>query len=110
MFKIRIFFSVLIISFFLISTSIIKNKTREIEKNIFNISMKINKNKKDLNESQLDFSYLTSPSMIEKSIEHVRKDEYFPMEFSKIFLSISSFNNMQNKFVTQENQNEKKIK
>ena len=48
--------------------------------------------------------------MIEKSIEHVRKDEYFPMEFSKIFLSISSFNNMQNKFVTQENQNEKKIK
>ena len=46
MFKIRIFFSVLIISFFLISTSIIKNKTREIEKNIFNISMKINKNKK----------------------------------------------------------------
>ena len=92
MFKIRIFFFSANYFFLLISTSIIKNKTREIEKNIYNISMKINKNKKDLNESQLDFSYLTSPSMIEKSIEHVRKDEYyFAMELSKIFLSFNKF-------------------
>ena len=39
----------------------------------------------------LDFSYLTSPSMIEEKINHLDKDEYFPMEFSKIFLSISSY-------------------
>ena len=38
MFKIKIFFSVLIFSFFNGRTSIIKNQTREIEKNIFNLN------------------------------------------------------------------------
>ena len=32
--------------------------------------------------------------MIEKKIEHLDNDKYFPMEFSKIFLNISSFINL----------------
>ena len=36
------------------------------------------------------------------------KYEYLPMEHSKIFLNISDFINLQNKFVTRENQNDQK--
>ena len=108
MFKFKITISVIIFSVLLIATSAVKNQTRKIEKNIFHISKEINKKQKDLNESQLDFSYLTSPSIIEK-IEHLDKYEYLPMEHSK-YLNISDFINLQNKFVTRENQMIKKIK
>ena len=108
MFKFKITISVIIFSVLLIATSAVKNQTRKIEKNIFHISKEINKKQKDLNESQLDFSYLTSPSIIEKKIEHLDKYEYLPMEHSKIFLNISDFINLQNKFVTRENQNDQK--
>ena len=66
MFKIKILISITIFSSLLVFTSIIKNQTREIEKKIFNLSKLNSFKEKDLNESQLDFSYLTSPSIIEK--------------------------------------------
>ena len=48
---------------------------------------KINFNlEKNVNETQLDFSYLTSPSLLEKKIEHLDKNQYLPMDHSKIFL------------------------
>ena len=47
---------------------------------------------KDLKESQLDFFYLTSPLIIEKKIEHLDANKYFPMEFSNIFLTLFLFN------------------
>ena len=56
MLKLKIIVSVLIFSFLLISTSTIKNQTREIEKKIFSLNNKILNKEKDLNESQLDFS------------------------------------------------------
>ena len=43
-------------------------------------------------------------------IKHLDNKNYFPMEYSKIFLSIESFLDLQNKFATQEHNNEKKIK
>ena len=104
----KILISISIFSFLLIGTSILKNKTRIIEKKIYNISNKIIAKKEDLNKSQLDFSYLTSPAVIEKKIEYLDRNQYQPMEYSKIFLSMSSFLNLQNKFVTQEKKNEKK--
>ena len=70
----------------------------------------MNLKEKDLYESQLDFSYLTSPSIIEGKIKYLDIKEYHPMDFSKIFLSLSSFEKLQNKFATQENIDEKKIK
>ena len=99
-----------IFSLLLIFTSFIKNETREIEKKIFNKNKEVNLNEKDLYESQLDFSYLTSPSIIEEKIKYLDVEDYYPMEFSKIFLSLSSFENLQNKFATQENIDEKKNK
>ena len=97
MFKLKIFISVVIFSFFLIGTSSIKNETREIEKKINILSENNAKKEKNLNEVQLDFYYLTSPSIMEKKIEHLGIKKYIHMEYSRIFLSIESFKNIQNK-------------
>ena len=110
MFSTRIFLSIIFFSFLIIGTSFIKNQTREIEKNI-NIKSKIIFTKqKDLNESQLDFTYLTSPSMIEKKVKHLDNSEYIPMDHSKIFTNMSHFLELRNKIAIYENRNEKKIK
>ena len=110
MFRIKILISVVIFSSLLILTSFIKNQTRIIEKKIFNISKTVNSKENDLSESQLDFFYLTSPSIIEKKIENLDNNQYVPMEYSKIFLSISNFIELENKIAIQGNQNEKKKK
>tara|TARA_Y100001958_G_C21005932_1_gene387920 strand:- start:261 stop:602 length:342 start_codon:yes stop_codon:yes gene_type:complete len=110
MFKIKIVVSILIFSILLIATSIIKNQTREIEKNILSLNDVIHLKEKDLNESQLDYSYLTSPILIDQQVKRLDIVQYLPMEHSKIFLSISSFLNLQNKLANQGSQNEKKKK
>ena len=81
MFKIKILLSISIFSLLIIFTSIIKNQTREIEKNIFSLSKVINLKEIDLKESQLDFSYLSSPSMIDKRLENLIVKKFNPIEF-----------------------------
>ena len=110
MFKIKIFVSVITFSILLIVTSIIKNQTRETEKKILNLSKIIKTKEKDLNESQLDFTYLSSPLIIHDKIKLIDNEIYVTMEYSKIFLSMSSFLDLQNKLVIQRNQNEIKKK
>tara|TARA_B100000123_G_scaffold246619_1_gene203164 strand:- start:354 stop:695 length:342 start_codon:yes stop_codon:yes gene_type:complete len=109
MFKLQVLISTIIFSLLLIGTSFIKNQTREIEKNISNLSKVINQKKRDLNESELDYSYLTSPSIIEQKIEHLDNSKYVPMEYSKIFLNLNSFLDLQKKFANQNENYEKKI-
>ena len=99
MFKLKLLFTVVFFSSLLTFTSIIKNQTREIEKKIFNISKIISHKEKDLNETQLDFYYLTSPAMIEQKIKQINEKPYLPMKNSKIFLSLSNFIDLQNKHV-----------
>ena len=108
MFKFKVIFSILIFTFFLIGTSFIKNQTREIEKKIFNLSKIIHNQEKNLSELQLDFSYLSSPSIIEMKIENLQDNKYAPIENSKIFLSISSFTDLQKKFVIKKDHEKKK--
>ena len=110
MFKIKIFVSVITFSILLIVTSIIKNQTRETEKKILSLSKIIKIKEKDLNESQLDFSYLSSPMIIHDKIKLIDNEKYVTMENSKIFLSISSFLDLQNRLAIQRNQNENKKK
>ncbi len=109
MFRLKILLSIIIFSSFLFGTSIIKNQTREIEKKISSIKKLILIQEKDLHESQLDYSYLTSPSMLDKKIETFDNEQYLPMNYSKIFLSLSDFLDLKKKFVIQKNQYEKKI-
>ena len=104
MFKFKIFSIVIVFSFLLVGTSTIKNETRKIERKINHINQIITSKEKDLNESQLDFFYLTSPRMLEKRIDHLDTYNYVPMEFSRIFLDISDFLNIQNKLAKQKNE------
>ena len=66
MFRLKNASIVIIFFIFLIITSIIKNQTRITEKKLNKLNEKITLKKKDINESQLDFYFLTSPVEIEK--------------------------------------------
>ena len=96
MFKSKYIISISAIIIFLISTSIIKNKTRILEKQITSLNTKTLLKKKIINEAQLEFYYLTSPSEIEKKLRLIGFDDYEPIEYSKIFFDISDFNKIQN--------------
>ena len=94
----------------LLITSTIKNKTRIIEKKILNLNTQILIKKKDVNETQLDFYYLTSPLEIEKRLKIIGLENYQPIVHSKIFFDISEFTKIKNKITNLKRPNEKKIK
>ena len=105
MYKVKILISIIVFISLLVCTSVIKNETRDIEK-IYDLAKIIDIKEKDFNESQLDFSYLTSPAVIEKNKALRQKSISAYGVFENIL--VSSFLNLQNKFVTQENKREKK--
>ena len=72
-------------------TSIIKNKTRIIEKDILKYENKIAGIEKNLYESQLDYYYLTSPKLLKSKLEFLTDEDYVHMEFSKIYLNYNHF-------------------
>ena len=109
MFKTKFIIASLIFISFLLVTSIIKNKTRVIEKNISNLSKIILIKTKDISEAQLDFHYLTSPAEIEKKLSIIGFDNYKPINYSKIFFDISDFTEVQNKISNLKKLHEKKI-
>ena len=97
MFKTKFIISTTLILIFLIITSVVKNKNKILEKQISNLSKKTLLKRKDLNEAQLDFYYLTSPAELEKKLGIIGLDNYQPIEYSKIFFEISDFNKIQSK-------------
>ncbi len=96
MFKTKFIIALSLCISFLLVTSVIKNKTRVIEKNISKLSSKILIKSKDINEAQLDFHYLTSPAEIEKKLSMIGFDNYQPIKYSSIFFNISDFLEIQN--------------
>ena len=110
MFKSKFIMSITIFISFLVLTSVIKNKTRVIEKEIVKINNKILSKNKDINETQLEFYYLTSPVEIEKKLSLLGFNKYQPIKHSNIFLKISEFNSIQNQFSNLKILDEKKIK
>ena len=109
MFRVKFFTSISIFIFLLILTSTIKNQTRSLEKKIDMVQKKVLLKEKDLHETQLDFSYLTSPFVIEKKLKYLEKNNYIPMDHSKIFLNILDFDKIEKKFAISKNHNDKKI-
>ena len=110
MLKLKIIISVCVFSILLGITSIIKTETRIVEKKIFKVDRKIIVAKKDLHETQLDYSYLSSPGFLELKIAELDLIEYLPMDFSRIYLSYLDFNNTHKKITILQERNEKKIK
>ena len=109
MFKMKFIIAITVFISFLLVTSTIKNKTRVIEKNISNLNTKIFIKTNDINETQLDFDYLTSPAEIEKKISIIGFDNYQPIKYSRIFFDISDFIEIQNKISNLKKIDEKKI-
>ena len=109
MLKTKILITTIILTF-LIVTSIIKNQTRIIEKKIHKLHKLITLKEKDINESQLDFYFLSSPSLIEKKVIILGQNNYQPIKNSNIFLSFSDFTNIQKKISELNKHNEKKTK
>tara|TARA_B100001250_G_C19460126_1_gene639844 strand:+ start:362 stop:691 length:330 start_codon:yes stop_codon:yes gene_type:complete len=91
MFNKKLFISIFIFSIFMIFTSIIKNKTRIIEKNIYSYEKKIVNLKNNLYEAQLDFSYLSSPENLSKNIFEYSNEEYSILSRSRIYQSLDEF-------------------
>ena len=109
MFRVKVLISTFIFISFLLFTSVIKNKARILEKKISNIKSEIMFKKKNINEAQLDFFYLTSPKEIEKKLNIIGFNSYKPIVYSKIFLEISDLTNIQSKISNLKNINEKEI-
>tara|TARA_B100001059_G_C17824537_1_gene580538 strand:- start:1398 stop:1736 length:339 start_codon:yes stop_codon:yes gene_type:complete len=109
MFKTKFIISISIFITFLVFTSVVKNKTRILEKKISYFKAEIFIKKKDFNEAQLDFYYLTSPAEIEKKLNMIGFENYQPIEYSKIFFNISEFTQIQNKISKLKDINEKKF-
>jgi hypothetical protein len=110
MFKLKTITLTIIFLTLLIITSIIKNQTRITEKKLYKLNKNIILKEKDVNESQLDFYFLTSPAEIEKKVKILGQNNYSPIQNSNLFLNLSNFINIQNKLSLLNNQaeNEKK--
>jgi hypothetical protein len=107
MLKLRVIIPAIIFLILLFVTSIIKNQTRIIEKKLYKLNTKIILKEKDINESQLDFYFLTSPAEIEKKIKFLGNINYIPIENSNIFLSLSSFTDIQTQLSILKKKDEK---
>ena len=110
MFKTKFIISSTIFILLLIITSVIKNKTRVIEKKISILNSKIFSKEKNLNEAQLDFFYLSSPSEIEKKIKTIGFIDYQPIKHSKIYFDIKDLTSIQSKTSNLKKLDEKQIK
>ena len=107
--KLRLFISLGIFAFLISITSAIKNQTRIIEKDISKKNKRIAILEKDLNETQLDFFYLSSPESLSNKLLNIDLVDYTPMDFSRIYLSYDDFINFKNKISNLDKNNEKKI-
>ena len=108
--KIKLIISLFIFSILLGITSAIKNQTRIIEKNIYKIDRRILAIEKDLHETELDYSYLSSPNNLSVKIKDLDFIEYAPMDFSRIYLNYRNFVDSQKKITIHRMNNEKKTK
>tara|TARA_B100000963_G_C22598497_1_gene659079 strand:+ start:14 stop:352 length:339 start_codon:yes stop_codon:yes gene_type:complete len=109
MFKTKFIISSLVFVSFLLITSMVKNKTRVIEKQILNLNSKIILKEKNLNEAELDFHYLSSPYVVEERIKILGLNNYQPIPYSKIYNNFNEFNSLDNIISDLQNLNEKKI-
>ena len=109
MFRTKFMISISIFVILLLATSVIKNKTRVIEKQISNLNKIILVKEKNVNEAELDFYYLTSPEQLEKKLNLIGFNNYQPIKYSNIYFNISELTEIKNKFSNLNNLNGKKI-
>ncbi len=91
MFKKSLTISLFIFFILMIFTSVIKNSTRNIEKNIEKLLGEVSILEKELMDAKIDFVYLSTPERINKNISKFKNKEYFSYDYSRIFFSTKDF-------------------
>ena len=110
MFNSKLFFSLAVFTFFLIITSLVKNQSRIIEKQIKGLNINIIAKEKNISEAEMEFSYLSSPNEIEKKFNSGDLEKFEPIKYSNIFYDVDDFNTLEKKLSNLINIDEKKIK
>ena len=110
MFNSKLFFSLAVFTFFLMITSLIKNQSRILEKQIKGLNSNILSKERNISEAELEFSYLSSPNEIEKKFKNRDLEKFEPIKHSKIFHGIHEFNIIEKKLSNLINIDEKKIR
>ena len=108
MFNSKLFFTLIVFTFFLIFTSLVKNQTRIMEKQIKGLKINILTKEKNISEAELEFSYLSSPNEIEKKFKSRDLEKFEPIKNSNIFYDIHDFNIVEKKLSNLINKYEKK--
>ena len=114
MFNSKLIFTLFVFTFFLTITSIIKNQSRILEKQILGLSINILSKEKNLSEAELEFYYLSSPNEIEKKLKNKDLRKFEPIKHSKIFNNVDDLiideKKISNLIGKDEKKNQKKIK
>tara|TARA_B100001029_G_C14655444_1_gene231556 strand:- start:11 stop:343 length:333 start_codon:yes stop_codon:yes gene_type:complete len=94
----------------MIFTSVIKNKTRNLEKNIEKLNREVATLEKQIHNAEIDFIYLSSPEQLKKYLIIFNKENYLSFNFSRIFFSFDHYlttSNKQTKIIKIKGKNEK---
>ena len=110
MFNSKLFFSLAVFTFFLIITSLVKNQSRIIEKQIKGLNIKIIAKEKNISEAEMEFSYLSSPNEIEKKFNSGDQEKFEPIKHSNIFYDVDDFNTLEKKLSNLIKKKKKKIR
>ena len=110
MFNSKLFFSLAVFTFFLIITSLVKNQSRIIEKQIKGLNINIIAKEKNVSEAEMEFSYLSSPNEVEKKFKSGDLEKFEPIKHSNIFYEVRDFNTLEEKLSNLINIDEKKIR
>ena len=97
MFSKRLVLSLVLFSILMVFASMIKNKSRSIEKKVEKLEKEISILKKDKNDAQIDFIYLSNPQKLQNEINSLTNKKYLSFENSRIFLSINHFKKYESK-------------
>ena len=91
MFKKSIILSITCFLLLTITTSLIKNKARNLEKDILKLKKNISLLEKQISDAEIDFIYLSNPEQLSKHLADLKKEKYSTYNHSRIFFSINHF-------------------
>ncbi len=92
MFKKSIILSISIFLILSVATSMIKNSSRNLEKDISKLKKEIVLLEKEKSDAEIDFIYLSNPEQLTKNLEQFKnREEYITFDRSRIFFSIHEF-------------------
>ena len=91
MFKKSLILSLTVFLTLMVITSVIKNKTRNLEKEIEKINKEVAFLEKQLSDAEIDYIYLSSPEKLKKYLSTFNKEKYLSFDHSRIFFQQNNF-------------------